>query len=76
MSDSIAIIERFKGERNQLEYANFLGVTQGYLSRVLAGERGPNLVLVRLITKYPEHAAEIAKALAAAPDAERLAGVA
>ncbi len=63
MTESISIIRRFRGERNQAEYAEFLGVTQGYLSRVLAGERGPNLVLLRLIARYPQHAAEIVAAL-------------
>ncbi len=69
MTDSISIIRRFKEGRNQAEYAEFLGVTQGYLSRVLAGDRGPNLVLLRLIAKYPQHAAEIAATLPATPTA-------
>ncbi len=63
MADSTAIIRRFKGERTQAEYAEFLGVTQGYLSRVLTGDRGPNLILLRLIARYPQHAAEIVAAL-------------
>lgn len=63
MDQRIEIIRRFQGTRNMVEYAEFLGVTQGYLSRVLSGKRGTNLVIVNLMARLPEHAREIADAL-------------
>jgi transcriptional regulator with XRE-family HTH domain len=63
MSSRIEIIRSFQGSRNLAEYAEFLGVTQGYLSRVLSGKRGTNLVLVNLMSRLPEHASAIAAEL-------------
>lgn len=60
----LALIRRFQGARSQNEFARFLGVSESHLSRVMTGGRGANLVLVRLMGKFPEHANEIAAALA------------
>lgn len=68
----LALIRRLQGERSQNEFARFLGISESHLSRVMTGERGANLVLIQIMTLFPEHANEIAAALASStPVAEQ-----
>lgn len=60
---AIDVIRSFQGDRSQNEYAAFLGLTSGGLSLILGGKRGANPTLLRLMSRYPERRAEIAKAL-------------
>jgi DNA-binding transcriptional regulator YiaG len=61
----IEIIRKFQGSRSQKDFARDLGVSETTLSRVLAEQRGADFVLLQLLSRYPEHAAEIADAIAA-----------
>lgn len=65
----VRLINEFRGDRTQTEYAELLGIDQSTLSLILAGKRGPNIALVGLLRAFPQHAGEIAAALAAAPNA-------
>lgn len=65
----VELIRRLKGDRNQSEYARFLGVDKSTVSRVLAGERPADSLIVRLLERYPEQANEIATAVSQSVEA-------
>lgn len=66
------LILELRGEQSQNEFARSLGVDKSTLSRVIAGERPADIVVVRLLERYPNQARRIAAALTA-PDAEKQA---
>lgn len=59
------LIIELRGDQSQNEFARSLGVDKSTLSRVIAGDRPVDIVIVRLLERFPGHANEIAKALSA-----------
>lgn len=65
------LILELRGEQSQNEFARSLGVDKSTLSRVIAGERPADIVIVRLLERFPGQASRVAAALAAAPEAQK-----
>lgn len=65
---AVEAIKAIQGDRSINQFARDLGMDPGQLWRVLNGGQSTNGVIIRIISTYPEHAPDIAKALAA-PDA-------
>lgn len=59
----LVLIRKFQGDQSQNQFARSLGVDQSTLSLIFAGKRSPDFVLLRLLQRFPESAAEIADAL-------------
>ncbi len=68
-----AILRDRQGTMTQEEYAAHLGIAQGTLSLIYSGKRGIGTEVLRAFLRaYPDAAKEIAAALAAPVDAERM----
>lgn len=64
------VLRRHQGSLTQTEYADLLGITQGYLSLIYSGARNPGMDVQRgFLRAFPEAAMEYIAALAASPAA-------
>jgi len=60
------VLRKYQGERTQTEYAELLGISQGYLSLVLSGGRNAGIEVQRgFLRAFPDAAMEYLTALAA-----------
>lgn len=65
------VLREYQGDRTQTEYAELLGISQGYLSLVLSGGRNAGIEVQRgFLRAFPDAAMVYFKALAAAPERE------
>lgn len=58
----VTLLRELQGARSQNEFAKYLGVDKSFLSRVMSGDRSADSIIVRLLERFPDHAAEIAAA--------------
>jgi len=55
----LELLKRNQGELSQAQYATLLGVSQGFLSKVLSGDRLPGLAVLRgFVAAFPEQRTE------------------
>ncbi len=63
------VLRKYQGQRTQTEYAELLGITQGYLSLIYSGARNPGIDVQRgFLRAFPHAALEYVKALSSATE--------